>query len=124
MKITYIFLIILLVTFVNCKDDKEASALFGSQECRSGRKAVKSVNNQNGMVFYHPDEGKYGISYGITGTYDSVDAGFVCEIPDSLQHVGLQVVFSGKLFPFEKKLPATFAGTTYYYMDVTDLKLK
>ena len=124
MKMLYFSLLIFLTLFVSCKDDKESAVLFGSQECRSDGKIVKSVNNQKGIIFYHAGEGKYGISYGITGTYDSVDVGFLCEIPDSLQKTGLQVVFSGNFFPFDKKLPANLAGLTYYYLDVTDLKLR
>ncbi|MCE7042057.1 hypothetical protein [Dyadobacter sp. CY312] len=124
MKIGYFSPLIFLTLFGSCKDDKESAVLFGSQECRSDEKMVKSVNNQNGIIFYHAGEEKYGISYGITGTYDSVDVGFLCEIPDSLQQTGLQVVFSGNLFSFDKKPPAILAGQTYYYLDVTDLKLR
>lgn len=116
-KFSHIWIPLLIMSLLNCKDKAED---MGS--CFPG-KAIKSVKNQKGRIHYNTDEKKYAVYVSIPGTYDSVDAGFICDRADTLKTEGLLITFDGDYLPYESNRKATFVGMEYYNLNITNFTI-
>ena len=89
---------------------------------------VKTVEDVNGMVLYDEWLGDYVISRGIDGTYDSVDVGFICDLPKEYRKHGTKIIFSGVYLNIDEErkkiIPTRIIGVTYYILEVDEIKLR
>lgn len=118
---TYLASIVLLslVLAFSCGKDDALKPING--DCGSGE-VLKKAKKRIGTVVSNPADSTYIISYHEPGTYDSVDFGYVCNLPDNMKEVGLKVEFSGEYR--KHPLPGAFGGSTNYYLKLTDISRK
>ena len=96
-----------------------------SESCGTDKKIVKAISSVEGKIEFESALRQYAIRRTIPGTYDSQDVGLLCgTIPQNLQKVGAQVLFSGTYKEYDKPSPATIGGVTYYYLDLTKAELQ
>lgn len=122
-KIVFHIGIAFLFILLKCSDNTLEK---NNSDC-SGKKYVKRVNNQAGTIVYDEEQKKYAVSTSIPGTYDSVDLGFICKVPDSLKSNGLKIIFDGSFYEYDQEMKSPWAGVTYYYLSldkVTELRNK
>lgn len=118
---TYLTLTVLLffVFTLSCNKDDALKPITG--DCGSGD-VLKKAKNRVGTVLSNPADSTYIISYHEPGTYDSVDFGYVCNLPDNMKEAGIKVQFSGEYR--KHPLPGSFGGSTNYYLKLTDISRK
>lgn len=92
----------------------------GSELCSDAGKFVKKVKSVTGSVLFDSTRQQYAIRRGIPGTYDSVDVGYLCNLPEEFRQTGLKVEFSGSYYGNDEVL-ASFAGLENYYLTVTKI---
>lgn len=113
------FSALLLILSLACS--KRETTPKGSLKC-SEKAFVRSVKNVEGIISYHSDRNEYAIHSAIQGTYDSVEIGFICNMPDSLKIAGLKVRFAGNYFEYDKAENPPFGGSSYHYLDITEVR--
>lgn len=90
-------------------------------------KEVKAVEDVTAMVIFNPWAEKFVIRKGIDGTYDSVDVGLLCELPEEYQEHGLRIIFSGVYYDIEedlrKQMGWRIPGETYYILKLKSIAL-
>jgi hypothetical protein len=121
-KLFLLSIAVLYVVISGCGDKKNNPLPGNEDKCFSG-KVLKNVNDQKGRVQYNPFEKSYAIYGSIPGTYDSVDAGFICDKLDSLKKDGLIVNFSGNYYAYKPDVKSPVGGLEYYYLDLTNFKI-
>jgi hypothetical protein len=120
MKTSLILIIPLFFVFtLSCNKDDALKPITG--DCGSGD-VLKKAKNRVGTVLANPADSTYIISYHEPGTYDSVDFGYVCNLPDNMKEAGLKVEFSGEYR--KHPLPGAFGGSTNYYLKLTEISRK
>lgn len=103
--------------------EKNDVAVEGITDCAPTNKVVKTLTNAAGVVSFDQSQQQYTILVHQPGTIDVVDIGVVCgTLPASLQAAGTRVLVSGTFKEYDKA-PTTpvFAGSTYYYLAITQL---
>jgi hypothetical protein len=91
-----------------------------SELCPDAGKFVKKVESVTGLVQFDSTRQQYLIQRAIPGTYDSVDVGYLCNLPEEFRQPGLKVEFSGSYYENDE-VPASFAGLENYYLTVSKL---
>ncbi|MPR35754.1 hypothetical protein [Salmonirosea aquatica] len=91
-----------------------------SERCPDAGEFVKKVESVTGLVQFDSTRQQYAIRRAIPGTYDSVDVGYLCNLPEEFQQPGLKVEFSGSYYENDE-VPASFAGLENYYLTVTKI---
>ena len=95
------------------------------------------IENVTGRLYYNKDFKMWLVNYGIPGTHDSVDHYVIVEMPDgkfSFEE-GKKATVSGLCYKIPNSVYFDFlekrygvvryvAGTTYYYIKVTDLNFE
>jgi hypothetical protein len=109
---------VLTLLMAACDNNEPESSLSG---CDRG-KVVKKAKNRAGQVSFIPSENSYLIQYAEPGTYDSVDMGYTCNLPEEFKQAGLKVIFSGDYRKYPVASP--LGGYTNYYLELTDIALK
>ena len=107
-----------LVSLLACTTKSVDTA--GSEPCPNTGKFVKKVKSITGQVNLDSTRQQYFIQRAIPGTYDSVDVGYVCNLPEAFWQAGLQVEFSGSYYENDD-VPASFGGFENYYLTVTKI---
>jgi hypothetical protein len=93
MKTSFFTFIALL--FMACKKENHSCKW---DSCDNRRKTVITANNWQGTLAYYNDVQQWAIHVPIANTIDGLRTCFLCTtIPDSLQHNGKIVSFSGQL---------------------------
>lgn len=110
--------LLFLVSHLSCTTRNVTTQ--GSDLCPNAGKFVKKVKSVTGRVYLDSTRQQYLIRRGIPGTYDSVDVGYVCNLPEAFQESGLKIEFSGSYYGNDE-VPASFAGLEYYYLTVTKI---
>ena len=91
-----------------------------SERCPDAGKFVKKVESVIGRMNFDSTRQQYAIQRAIPGTYDSVDMGYLCNLPEEFRQPGLKVEFSGSYYENDE-VPASFAGLENYYLTVTKI---
>lgn len=115
---------VLILIISGCNEDK-TSPTSDSESCYRGE-VIKSVRDQNGRVLYDSTENQYVILVSIPGTYDSVDAGFICDkvAGIEIEKEGITTInFDGEYFPYDRNTVPPIAGTKYYYLKISDFEI-
>ena len=107
-----------LVSLLACTTKSVDTA--GSEPCPNAGKFVKKVELVTGQVNLDSTRHQYAIQRAIPGTYDSVDVGYVCNLPEEFRQAGLQVEFSGSYYENDE-VPASFGGLENYYLTITKI---
>lgn len=110
------FLVILLLYIVGCS----SPTIVQNNSCNA-KEFVKTVKNATGIIYFA--DSTYIVRTAHANTYDSVDIGFVCNIPDSLKKDGLKLQFDGQYFEYDGTEKSPFIGTTYYYVSLSNVIL-
>ena len=120
-RLQEILLWIALFAIVGCGEETSSPAANG---CYSG-KVIKSVKNQKGRMVYDSTEKQYIVHVSIPGTYDSVDAGVLCDkLEDFEKEEGLTMItFDGQYFTYNGNRVPQIAGLKYYYLKITDFEV-
>jgi hypothetical protein len=113
------FSALFLILTLGCS--KRETTPKGSLKC-SDKTFVCSVKNVEGIISYHADRNEYAIHSAVQGTYDSVEIGFICNMTDSLKIADLKVRFAGNYFEYDKDEQPTFGGSSYHYLDITEVR--
>lgn len=119
--------IVVLVTLllgISCQDE---DMVMGGKDCGSPSKVVKKVKDQRGILYYNEMEEIYAISVAVPQTYDVVDIGLLCNLPEEYKIPNKEgeitwVIFSGKYGESEKV--AAVVGATYYNLELTKIKFE
>jgi len=121
LRFVLLWVLLLSISMLSCGDGGDSpTSKIGN--CFSG-KAIKSVKNQKGTVYYNADENQYAVYVTIPGTYDSVDAGFICDKLDTLKKDGLSINFDGNYLPYKEDRKPSMGGLKYYYLNITDFQV-
>lgn len=110
-----LFFLILLLACTTKRINTE-----GSEPCQNAGKFVKKVESVIGRMNFDSTRQQYAIQRAIPGTYDSVDMGYLCNLPEEFRQPGLKVEFSGSYYENDE-VPASFAGLENYYLTVTKI---
>ena len=121
LKFKLLWVSLLIICMSNCKKDK-VDPNSEIESCLDG-KVIKGVKNQKGTVHYNSDENQYAVYVTIPGTYDSRDAGFICDKLDMLEVEGLSINFDGNYLSYKEDRKPNIGGLEYYYLDITDFKI-
>lgn len=121
LKFIFLCIVMLNMSMTGCNKEKTTVGPNGDK-CFSG-KAIKSVKEKKGLVYYHSQEELYAIYVSIPGTFDSQDIGFICEVPDDLKKDGLIVYFSGSYYSYKEDRKPPVAGAKYYFLDLKEYKI-
>ena len=90
--------------------------------CNSRAKTVKAVADEAGIVTFDSTINQWVILVSIDGTYDSRDAGIVCnDLSDEFKEVGKWVIFSGEYKKYAGELRPAFPGQVYYYLFISNI---
>ncbi|MBC7922768.1 MAG: hypothetical protein H7Z75_16945 [Ferruginibacter sp.] len=109
------------------KDDAQpAASQCNLPACDPGRKTIAKVRDAIGIVGYR--NGRYAISVGQPGTYDSQVTGIVCQMPDKFKVNGSKVTFNGEYKEYcpdtvQKDTVPQFPGQIFYYLHLTNIHL-
>lgn len=94
----------LISSIFACKDDVQIQDGCQYNGCDLKRQTIKLADNAAGRINVlskHPDTWVIVSEEGIIGEdgpiYDGPDIVVICNLPDSLKVIGLQVIFSGEL---------------------------
>jgi hypothetical protein len=118
--VTYGYLSALMLSLSACK--KDADVITNSGLCAPTSSYALMVTDLEGVVNFDQALRKYVISRAIPGTYDSVDIGVICgDLSATYKAVGTKVRFSGIYRSYAQAPPVTFAGTTYYYLELSKI---
>ena len=122
-KSNLILVFISLLLGISCQD---ADMVMGG-DCGSTSKVVKRVKDQRGMLYYNEMEKTYAISVALPQTYDVVDIGLLCNLPEEYKIPNKEreitwVIFSGKYGKSEKV--AAVVSATYYNLELTKIKFE
>ena len=82
---------------------------------------IRRVTGITGRISFSKEQNLYFISHGVSGTYDTVWIGYVCNLPDQYKVLDKQVIFSGEY----RKGPdrqSTVGGEESYYLFLTEVK--
>jgi hypothetical protein len=83
---------------------------------------AKPVTDLEGVIRFDQALQQYVVWRAIPGTYDSVDVGVVCgNLPAAFKTAGTKVRFSGIYRGYGQPAPASPAGTSYYYLELTKI---
>lgn len=110
-----LFFLVSLLACTTRSVDAEISA-----RCPDAGKLVKKVKSVIGRMKFDSTRQQYAIQRAIPGTYDSVDMGYLCNLPEEFRQPDLQVEFSGSYYENDE-VPASFAGLENYYLTVTKI---
>ncbi|ADQ16298.1 hypothetical protein [Leadbetterella byssophila] len=111
------YLLVLILFLSGCS----SKTFIDGNNCNS-KELLKTIKNATGTV--HFDGYSYVIRSSHDNSYDLVDVGFVCNMNDSLRKDGLKLQFDGQYFKYNGKEKPAFAGTTYYYLSISNVTLK
>ena len=90
--------------------------------CAPTSSYAKQVADLEGTIRLDQALQQYVVWRAIPGTYDSVDVGVVCgDLPTNFKTVGTKVRFSGIYRGHGQPAPASPAGTTYYYLEISKI---
>ena len=111
----------LLALFTTCSCKKEER---NPLACAPKARVVQQVAHVTGTVVYMPALNHYTILQAQPGTYDVLNIGVLCaDLPEDLRIVNTRVVFSGTYYEYDQPSPVPVpAGTTYYYLALSDIK--
>lgn len=87
-----------------------------STQCPDAGPFVKEVVSAEGIVWFNPFIKQYQISVS-TGTLNTQDICFVCDLPEEFEKEGLRVTFTGEYYTFKGEVPQVI-GASYYYLTV------
>ena len=110
---------ILLSSAIGCSEN----LTFENNAGCSGKEYVKEARNIEGFIYFDDEQKKYAISSHLPGTYDAIDVGFICAMPDSLKTDGLKVKFDGRYYQFDQDIKPAWAGVTYYYLSLDKVSI-
>ncbi len=83
---------------------------------------MKEVVDEAGIVTFDSTINQWVILVSIDGTYDSRDAGIVCnDLSDEFKEVGKWVIFSGEYKKYAGELRPAFPGQVYYYLFISNI---
>jgi len=128
---TKIPLLLICVLLLSCQErelEPEADLSISDEIpiCDPAEEA-KTVTNVRGIVLYDDWFEDYIITRGIPGTYDSVDIGLVCELPEEYRRDGLKIEFSGTYHQIEeekkKEIPVRIIGEEYFILEINELQV-
>lgn len=133
MKTLSLFFVVALIAAcsglnaVSTQDDPNSITFDGSslaqEKCGDTLKLVKRMEGATGHVSYRASDRLYTITVHQAGTYDVVDVGIVCNLPEKAQKTGLRVTFDGEYYPFSRTLSTMQpVGYTYYYLHLTKIQ--
>lgn len=111
-------LLFLLISFLACTTQNVD--MEGSEPCPNAGEFVKKVESVMGLVQFDSTRQQYTIRRALPSTYDSVDVGYLCYLPEEFRQSGLKVEFSGSYYE-NNEVPASFAGLENYYLSVTKI---
>lgn len=116
-------LLIVLLAGAGCRSTKQSlsTAPTTVSPCGSNNKLEKAVHDQPGIIRYDAEEKQYRIVVTIPNTIDSQDIGIVCQLPQMLQHDGLNVVFDGEYRHYDKTTKTMVGGQSFYYLTIRKL---
>ncbi len=94
-----------------------------STACLKGEK-LHSAKEREGILHYNEDYQMAQISYHIPGSYDAVEIGILCEVPDELKLEYQKVIFNGDYYRYDgDELPLP-AGSEPYYLNIRKIRFK
>jgi cytochrome c-type biogenesis protein CcmE len=118
----YLSVLMFTMLIVSCaKNEPDAQTKLSRAGCDSGI-VVKTAKNKVGLVSYIQAENQYLVNFHEPGTYDSVDVGYTCNLPEKFRQEGLRVVFSGVYR--KHPVPSILGGYTNYYLELTKIALE
>lgn len=85
---------------------------------------VKKITNQEGIIWFNNSQKNYAVYVGVTGSYDSQLVGIVCNLPKEYEVEGLEIIFSGSYYDYDKIVSDLIPGQKYYYLDLCEIKKK
>lgn len=107
-----------LVSLLGCTTKNVDAEI--SEQCPDAGKFAKKVESVIGRMKFDSTRQQYAIQRAIPGTYDSVDVGYVCNLPEGFRQTGLKVEFSGSYYENDE-VPRSFGGLENYYLTVTNI---
>ena len=107
----------LLLGAGSCTKDADPELL-----CAPISSYAKPVTDLEGVIRLDQALQQYVVWRAIPGTYDSVDVGVVCgDLPTHLKAAGTKVRFSGIYRGYGRSAPTSPVGTTYYYLEISNI---
>ncbi len=106
----------IFLIYSGCRD----SQIVELGDCKL-EKIIKSVSDKKAIIWFDTQAQKHVVYSGIEGTYDCVDIGIPCNLPESYNTKGLMVLFSGNYYTCNEFSPS-IPGETYYYLEITKIK--
>jgi hypothetical protein len=91
--------------------------------CDLNEEFIKDAYGENSRILYDSTSRQYLTMVSIPGTYDAVDVGVICNLPDELKTPGLKITFRGKYYKYTGKINYHFAGQTFYNLELSDYKI-
>ena len=83
---------------------------------------IKFINESMGSIQYSDRAKAYCIFTSIEGTYDSVNVGVICNLPESYKKDGIKVLYSGNYFKYDVNF-TLFPGETFYHQELSKIRL-
>lgn len=108
----------------SCDKEKKASISDFDviKESCNLKNPIKSIYESMGSVKYSDRAKAYCIFTSIEGTYDSVNVGVVCNLPESYKKDGIKVLYSGNYFKYDVNF-TLIPGETFYSLELEKIKL-
>ena len=114
-------IVLIALTIVSGCDQSDYIG-YGDAACDPGIEVIKPVTDETGIVSFDSNINQWIVLVSIEGTYDSQDAGIVCnELSAEFQQAGKRVVFSGSYQPYLEEDRSPLGGWTYYYLSITTI---
>lgn len=115
--VSYGLAALLLGAAAGCQKDADVTP----GDCAAAGKVVKTVTAASGTVSFNTSLQQYVVSLPEPNTIDVVDCGVVCgTLPSALQATGTKVRVSGHLRELSPQ-PLAPVGTTFYYLETTQI---
>lgn len=111
-KISYLIFVIFLIALTSCEPNE------------SYPDSNFDVTDQEGIVQYYNRDGfeSFNITYAIPNTIDSQVFGFLDNLPEAFQEVGLEVVFTGQFNESERLPNPPVGGEKFYDFELSEIQ--
>ena len=112
---------------LSCEDKnniQELDCLVKTKCFSSELNPVKKITNQDGIIWFNNSQKNYAVYVGVSGSYDSQLVGIVCNLPKDFEMEGLEIIFSGFYYDYDKIVSDIILGQKYYYLELCEIKKK
>ncbi|WP_207509425.1 hypothetical protein [Telluribacter humicola] len=114
-KYLVLFIIVLLVASYSCQQESLKPT------CLDCGKQTGTLTDRPGTVTYDSTSSRYLIAMHVPGTIDSMEGGFVCELPEQYRQVGKQVLVSGTLYQTSLSFKGVCCWDHYYCLTLSSI---